>query len=233
MKQYIFLGRVLPFFPKKVSYPVVPSANPSKLGTFGFEIQKSIITATLVADHIENAGTALKSAEQTIQGLVDAYSFITGEIYEVRLEMVKHDDSEEKYSEASLEELLGDLQIEELPQMEIFMGAAIEHMSLRLALSNFKNARRYTAYTGLFVYLAIENIKKHFYPTDLKNETLEWEGIRQKLSIKREDVDFAKTFADVVRHGKYQDVSGKDNTKILKVGAEVICKFYTFLSKPS
>lgn len=230
MKDYIFIGRVLPYFPKGVLYPVVSSANPNKNSTFGFQINKSIVTATLTADHIENPDTALKSAEQTIQGLVDAYSFITGDVYEVRLEVVKTNNQEKKYKEASLEELLKDLHIEEYPKTELVMSAAVEHMSFRFALSNFKNARRYTAYTGLFVYLAIENIKKYFYPTDLKNESQEWEGLRKKLELKREDIDFAKSFADPVRHGKYQDVSGKDNTKILKIGVEIIYKFYLYLS---
>ncbi len=230
MKRYNFLGRVLPSFPKRVSYPVVPSANPEKKGSLGFEIQKSIITAELTAEHLENPTTALKSVEQTIQGLVDAFSFISGERYDVRLEAVKEDNNEYLFKESSLTDLLPDLQSQEIPQVEVFMGAAVEHMSLRFALSNFKKAKHYTAYTGFYIYLAIENIKKFFYPADLKNESEEWEGLRSKLSLSREDIDFAKKYADHVRHGRYQDVAGADNTKILRLGAEIIIRFYRHLS---
>ena len=233
MKKYVFLGKVYPYFPKSVIYPVVPSIDAAKQGTFGFSIQKSFITGELTADHIENPSTALKSAEQTIQGLVDAYSFIAGDIYEVKLEAVKHEktDEFEAYKDATLEELFSHIPSHEMPRIELLMSAAVEHMSLRLALSNFKNAKRYTAYTGLYIYLAIENVKKYFYPVDLKKEGKEWEGLRAKLSLTRADIDFAREFADHVRHGRYQDVKGVDNTKMLRLGADVILKFYKHLSK--
>jgi len=230
MKKYLFLGRIFPNFPKRISYPVVPSIDPTKGGTLGFDIQKSIVTAELSADHIESPETALKSAEQAIQGLVDAYSFINGETYEVRLEAVEQNGETKVYKEMTLEELSTEIPVNELPKTDLLMAAALEFMNLRLALSNFKKAKRYTAYTGLYIYLAIENIKKYFYPEDLNNEGQEWEGLRKNLSLAREDIDFAKGFADLVRHGKYQDVKGTENTRMITLGAEVIVKFYKHLS---
>lgn len=229
MTRYFLLGRVLPYFPKRVSYPSAPSLKLGSEGSLGFEIQKSMITAELKIDKIENAVTALKSVEQTIQGLIDAYSFIAGDTFEVRMEAIEQDNELKVFKEKTLAEILTDVPTKELPSTELLMSAAIEHMSLRLALNNFKNAKRYTAYTGLYIYLAIENIKKYFYSEDSNNEGKEWEGLRAKLSLTREDIDFAKTFADHVRHGKYQDVRGRDNSRILKLGAEVIYKFYKYL----
>ena len=220
---------MLPYLPKIINYPVVASLNPSKKGSLGFKIQKSIVTAELEIDHIESELTALKSVEQTIQGLVDAYSFLSGDSYEVRMEAIKREDKIDVFKGREFREFLPNLTDDELPKVEFLMSFAVEHMSLRFALSNFKNAKHYTAYTGLYIYLVVENIKKYFYPIDLKNEGKEWLGLRQKLSLSREDIDFVKTFADHVRHGKYQDISGKDNTKILTLGAGIIYKFYKYL----
>lgn len=230
MKHYIMLGRVLPDFPKRVSYPPSPSLKLENAGTLGFEISKSIVTAEITIEYIENKVTALKSVEQTIQGLVDAYSFISGEPYEVRLDVIKENGLAEVFRDSRLDEILIHIPSNEMPSTELLMSAAIEHMSLRLALSNFRNARRYTAYTGLYIYLAVENVKKYFYPEDLNNEGKEWEGLRKKLSLTRDEIDFAKGFADHVRHGKYQDVAGRDNSRILKLGAEVIFKFFKYLT---
>ena len=165
----------------------MPSINPLKKGSLGFKIQKSIVTAELEDDHIESELTALKSVEQTIQGLVDAYSFLSGDNYEVKMEAIIRDGKLEVFKEREFGEFLPSLADDELPKTEFLMSFAVEHMSLRFALSNFKNAKHYTAYTGLYIYLVVENVKKYFYPADLKNESEEWRGLRQKLSLKREN----------------------------------------------
>lgn len=164
--------------------------------------------------------------------MIDAYSFVEGDIYEVKLETVQEDNSEaEVYKEKALKNLLLDVSKEGMPNREMLMGKAIEYMNLRLALGNFKHAKHYTAYTGFYIYLAVENIRKHFYPIDSKKDRQEWEDLRQKLSISRDDIQFVKDFADLVRHGSYQDVAGVDNTRILKLGANIIFKFYNYLLK--
>ncbi len=93
----------------------MPSINPLKKGSLGFKIQKSIVTAELEDDHIESELTALKSVEQTIQGLVDAYSFLSGDNYEVKMEAIKRDGKLEVFKEREFRDFLPSLTADELP----------------------------------------------------------------------------------------------------------------------
>lgn len=226
MKEYTFIGHVYPYFKVHTAFADGKSADPNKPGSIQFEIKDSIVIVVLQVNDIESPVTALKSAEQVVQGQIDAYTFIHGGTYEIKLEHQLEDGVKIPFVEPTFKDLLPNTVS---PNITYLMAQGVHCMSMRFALSNFKNARRYTSYTGFFIYLAIENIKKNLVKDEKISELKQWEILRNTLSLERADIDFAKQYADNVRHGKYSDVSGKDNTAMLCLGAKAISAFHHFL----
>lgn len=99
---------------------------------------------------------------------------------------------------------------------------------LRRALSDLRKASNYPLDSPFYCYRAVESLRHYFGDEDTDKKE-EWERMRAKLGVEKEDIMTIKEFADPRRHGDKIEITEEKRVEILQTTWSMIDSYVDFV----
>ncbi len=238
--EYTFFGKIIPER-TNVQIPTVNLTinNPdAKIqGNLAVSILLSQITAKFISETIIDNFYALKNIiEDAIRVETDTLSFFLDCGYD--LDLITMVDSTFEHNiifGAGLGEPIstGDnLNLKFYKTLELFSDE--RGAFLQRCFGDYREAIRTIKDTGFFCYRSIESLRQYFvYQNNNCSDKDSWNILRTTLNIDRTEIDYIKSFADIVRHGGAKFISEEERINIIKTTKRIILSFIIYFTTES
>lgn len=174
--------------------------------------------------------TLVNRLAAVVQGVVDAYTFLTGRAYIVEV------DGGFAHSRAIFLDQRGfplavgldptpDQSIE--PEtMQRYTGAALNVSAVRLALADISSALRQPADSGFYAYRAIESMRLWYQDQEPRTDDRAegWKRLRDDAAIRRDELDALVELARSRRHGAEAEISEVDRITAIQLARRAVEK---------
>ena len=100
---------------------------------------------------------------------------------------------------------------------------------IQKALSDLRNAIKYSGDTGFFCYRIIETLASYF--KDNANDDITknvWDLFRDTVGVSRKEIDIVKEYADVTRHGFVIRIPTEKRAELFTATCNIVDKFIEF-----
>jgi hypothetical protein len=215
----------------------VPSVFRTELtGPYGGEarcqIKKSGLVVYYEPEGFDHDLFALRGfLQRLVDGIVDSICYLTGRFIQAVIEEVILPNGTEctypsKVPQATHIDESKNLAEKTSRITELFSGESGTY--LRLSLSDYTSALSNPHDTGFYCYRAIESIRQNF--ASKENSVADsWKLMRDGLDIKRENLDYIKSFSDDRRHGDVIEMNTEQRRKILVLTWGFISDYIDYL----
>lgn len=235
--KYTFIGIVLPERAQmSLSFNHDITLGDGASGHINCSVINNQLLAVMTIDSEMDVLSLRNLTHLMIQNHFSAVGFYTGHYYDVRIERVYNDDLSLNYvygiENRDIKDFWGEIDLLDLMNQYTHKASGQQGIFINRCLGDLMNALKNVEDAAFFCYRAIETLRNHnSLRENLINvsETRQWESFRNNAHCERAEIEFAKKYADDLRHGRPVALSGEEIREVLINTWSVVRKYYEII----